>query len=89
MLLVAGAYQAVVTLTEEALFEGHNRGLQCFGGVIVHNVGLRQRGQDGGLVLEVFQEFGLEAVDVLNRNLVEVAVGTGPDGHNLVLNRER
>ena len=85
MLLVAGAYQAVVTFTEEALFEGHDCSLQCFGSVIVHNVGLRQRGEDGGLVLEVLQEFGLKAVDVLNRNLVELAFFTGPDVHNLVL----
>ena len=58
-------------------------------GVVVEHVGVAQRVEDLGVASEVVEQLALEAQDVVDRNLVELAVRAGPDRDDLLLDRVR
>ena len=63
--------------------------LELGGGVVVEHVGVAQRVEHLGVAAEVVEQLALEAQHVLDRDLVELAVGAGPDRDDLLLDRER
>src|ERR1700722_3463401 len=74
----------------EAGAELLDRVLQRDGRVVVQLAGLADRIVDPAPVaLNVVEELGLEPTDVLDRDVVEVAVVGRPDGDDLALHRER
>src|SRR5207344_821220 len=73
----------------ELLLERHDRGLEKTDRVVGEVGGLTDRGEDRGLLaLEVVEELALEALDVLDRDVVELAGGARPDRDDLLLHRE-
>ena len=67
-----------------------DRVLQRDHGVVAQVAGLPDRVEDAGVVaLQLVEELVLEPADVLDRHVVEVALGTSPDRDHLPLDRER
>ena len=89
MLLVTCVDEVAATLRLETLLELGHRGLQSGNGVVLKLAGGGNVGQDRGLVTQVLDEACLEAQHVGDLNVVEVAVGAGPDGDNLLLDGVR
>ena len=73
----------------ELLLELVDAGIECLRRVVVEHVGLAQGVENLGVAAEVVEQLALEAQDVFHRNLVELAVGAGPDRDDLVLDRVR
>src|SRR5699024_7827575 len=84
----AGLRPALIR-ADEVLRELVERVLQLFGSIVVELEGLTDGGEDAGLAFDVIVQFGLEAQHIVDRDVVEVAVGAGIDRHGLLLERPR
>src|SRR6187200_2404062 len=88
--LLAGLDAVGTGALEELVLEGGDLGVERLLGLLLELAGLADGREQ--LVLaaaQVVQEVGLEAADVLDGDVVELAGGAQPDGDDLLLDRRR
>src|SRR5699024_7564540 len=79
--LAPAGQEVLLDLVEDARELLLGRGLELAGGA--------DRLEHAAVVAQVLEQLALEVADVLDLDVVELALGAGPDGDDLLLHRER